>query len=230
MQQISPNFYTFTGLFAGRVYAIADEATVTLIDTGMAFATSRLLAQLQKAGYRPEQITRIFITHAHPDHVGGLHALHAASGATLICSTIEKPVLEGKTPVVMPDPAQRSFFDKLINPRPQTLQPITVDQTLNEGDVLESAIGDWQALAAPGHTPGQMALWHPERKILIAADAIMNFPKLRLPFSAFTQNMAVARTTAKRLAALEPAILCCGHGHPITNNTVAKVRAFAATL
>jgi glyoxylase-like metal-dependent hydrolase (beta-lactamase superfamily II) len=227
MHQIAPNLYTFSGLVMGRVYAITDEATVTLIDTGLDLAAPRVLAQLQAAGYAPTQITRILITHAHRDHVASLPILRATTGAKVFCSTIEKPVLEGDTPPVMPNEAERSALDKLIYSRPQTIQPVPVDVALNVGDVLESAIGPLQVVSAAGHTPGQIAFWQAGRKTLFCGDAMMNLWRLSLPFSAFTQSMIQARATVKQLAALAPEILCCGHGQPILRDTATKLQKFA---
>ena len=49
-----------------------------LIDTGAAGlfgpTLGNLLANLKAAGYTPEQVDEIYITHMHPDHVGGLMA------------------------------------------------------------------------------------------------------------------------------------------------------------
>lgn len=44
-----------------------------LVDTGRgAGSGGRLLAHLELAGYLPEDITHVFLTHGHPDHIGGL--------------------------------------------------------------------------------------------------------------------------------------------------------------
>ncbi len=42
-----------------------------LVDTGRG-QVGRLLEHLGYAGIRPEEISAVFITHAHPDHIGGL--------------------------------------------------------------------------------------------------------------------------------------------------------------
>ena len=45
---------------------------LALIDTGFGRADSSLLKQLARLKIKPEDISAVFITHIHPDHVGGL--------------------------------------------------------------------------------------------------------------------------------------------------------------
>ncbi|MBJ7311642.1 MBL fold metallo-hydrolase [Rugamonas sp. CCM 8940] len=51
---------------------------LVLIDTGAASlfgpTLGKLAANLKAAGYQPEQVDEVYITHLHPDHVGGLAA------------------------------------------------------------------------------------------------------------------------------------------------------------
>jgi hypothetical protein len=46
----------------------------------------------------------------------------------------------------------------------QPVAPYTVDQTLTHGDVLRLGEADWQVVATPGHTPGHICLWQPEKR------------------------------------------------------------------
>lgn len=57
-----------------NVFLIKDKKSgkLFLIDAGYGRAASRLLPLLEGAGIRPETISGVFITHIHPDHVGGL--------------------------------------------------------------------------------------------------------------------------------------------------------------
>lgn len=59
-------------------YLIHTGAKLVLIDTGAASlfgpTLGKLVTHLKAAGYQPEQVDEIYITHMHPDHVGGLMA------------------------------------------------------------------------------------------------------------------------------------------------------------
>lgn len=57
-------------------YLINTGTKLVLIDTGAAGlfgpTLGKLQANLKAAGYQPEQVDEVYITHLHPDHVGGL--------------------------------------------------------------------------------------------------------------------------------------------------------------
>ncbi|WP_086920453.1 MBL fold metallo-hydrolase [Variovorax sp. JS1663] len=59
-------------------YLVNTGEKLVLIDTGAAGlfgpTLGRLAANLKAAGYQPEQVDEVYITHMHPDHVGGLLA------------------------------------------------------------------------------------------------------------------------------------------------------------
>lgn len=59
-------------------YLINTGAKLVLVDAGTAGlfgpTLGNLLTSLKAAGYTPEQIDEVYITHMHPDHVGGLMA------------------------------------------------------------------------------------------------------------------------------------------------------------
>ncbi len=61
-----------------NAYLINTGSKLILIDAGSGAmygpTLGKLIANLKVAGYEPEQIDEIYITHFHPDHVGGLVA------------------------------------------------------------------------------------------------------------------------------------------------------------
>jgi glyoxylase-like metal-dependent hydrolase (beta-lactamase superfamily II) len=108
------------------------------------------------------------------------------------------------------------------------VRPVTVDEMVLEKQVL---VEGFQVLHVPGHTAGQMALYHPARKLLITADALANRQQqLSGPAPMFTPDMMQAKESIRKLAKLDVDVACFGHGPPIVGGAGEKIRAFAATL
>src|SRR5581483_11377149 len=62
-------------VFSVNAFLINTGTKLVLVDTGAgawAPTTGKLLSNLQAAGYKPEQVDEIYITHMHGDHLGGL--------------------------------------------------------------------------------------------------------------------------------------------------------------
>ncbi len=59
-----------------NTFLINTGSKLVLVDTGAGTlfgpTLGKLLGSLKAAGYQPEQVDEIYITHMHPDHVGGL--------------------------------------------------------------------------------------------------------------------------------------------------------------
>lgn len=89
-------------------------------------------------------------------------------------------------------------------------------------------------LEVPGHSAGHIAFWRGSDRALICGDVITNMdtitglPGLHEPKSFFTPDPARNRESARRLAALEPELVCFGHGAPLRDP--GRPRAFAARL
>src|SRR6185437_7967168 len=56
-------------------YLIGDNGALTLIETGPASTLETLLAGIRQAGFDPEDIERVVVTHIHLDHAGGAGSL-----------------------------------------------------------------------------------------------------------------------------------------------------------
>lgn len=226
MQQILPSLYTFTGLLVGRVYLIEDPDGLTIIDSGIANAPAKILRQLRAAGHKPSDVKRILITHAHPDHVGGLPALRAATGAQVIASAGERPVIEGQIPIPRPAPEQFSGLGRVVRVPNTTLPPTPVDRVVAEGEILKEVMGGLEVLATPGHAPGHIAFWQPQARLVFCGDVLMHFQGLRLPLAIATVDMAENKRSIRTLAALKPQMICFGHGVPLRRHATATLQAF----
>ena len=73
---LKKNFIAYPVETSVNAYLINTGSKLVLVDTGAAGlfgpTLGNMLANLKAAGYQPEQVDEIYITHMHPDHVGGL--------------------------------------------------------------------------------------------------------------------------------------------------------------
>lgn len=115
-----------------------------LIDAATAEAAPAILANIRALGFDPKRIRAILTSHEHFDHVGGLAALHAATGAPVIALADAAPQLENGTPD--PRDPQRGALDSFTG--------VPVAQRLRDGQPLAFADIRITAHATPGHTPG----------------------------------------------------------------------------
>jgi hypothetical protein len=99
----------------------------------------RIVALATERGLK---IEAILVTHCHWDHIGGVAALAAATGAPVWMNAIESQVLE--------DP------DSFPNMGPKPIEAATVDHKLEGGERIEVAGIAIDVLHTPGHSPGHL--------------------------------------------------------------------------
>jgi glyoxylase-like metal-dependent hydrolase (beta-lactamase superfamily II) len=229
MKKILPGLHTFTGLLVGRSYAIEDPDGLTIIDTSLSFAPQRILKQIAELGYKPEDIKRILITHAHPDHIGGLRELQSITGAAVYVSEGERAVVEDEAPIPGPPLEKLPRLLRRMSTRRATFKPTPVARVLHDGDVLDEVMDGLQVIATPGHAPGHVAFWQPKLRVLFCGDVMMSLwrNRLQLPFRFVTVDMDQDICSIRRIADLDARVLCLGHGVPVKHNTASLIRAFA---
>lgn len=129
-------------------------AELVLFDTGLnAEATTAALAQ---AGYTPDQIDIVVITHMHGDHIGGLMNGDAPTfpNARYITGSVEFDAWAAM---------ENDGFESKVRPLAEQMSMI------GDGDSVASGI---TAMAAFGHTPGHMTymIESEGQRLLVAAD------------------------------------------------------------
>lgn len=137
-------------------YLINTGSKLVLIDTGAAGlfgpTLGKLLANLKAAGYQPEQVDEIYITHLHPDHVGGLldGGKAAFPNATVRFDKHDADYwLSADNLAKAPDDAKGFFQGAQASVKPY--QEAGKLQTFNGNTELLPGL---RAVATPGHTPG----------------------------------------------------------------------------
>lgn len=208
MQQLADGVWQLEGFPPNNinVYVLGD----VLIDAGGALDRRRILKQL--AG---RTITAHALTHAHFDHYGSSHAICERLGIPLWCGADDVEAVEAGKMVGLGGrmlPAARRH---------------PVARALREGD----EVAGFTVLDTPGHSPGHVSYWRESDRTLVCGDVMWGYNPftfsggIREPFPVVSPDPARNRESARRLAALEPALVLFGHGKPLRDPA-----AFAAAV
>jgi glyoxylase-like metal-dependent hydrolase (beta-lactamase superfamily II) len=206
-----------------NAYLVAEDDGLTLVDTGLSGMRRPVLAAAERLG---APIIRIVLTHAHGDHIGALDALaRRLPDAEVAISEREAPLLAGDRTLRDGEPRSRL---RGSYPGAKT----RAGRLLAPGD----RVGSLEVVAAPGHTPGQIALLDVRDRTLLCGDAYSTLggvattarPNPRFPFPGLaTWDRPTALRTARALRALEPARLAPGHGRVVEDPLAAMDAAIA---
>lgn len=229
MRRVLPGIYLIEGLRVAHVYVLASEDGLTLVDTGTPGELDRIAKQIEEAGYALSDVHAVVVTHAHSDHIGSLAELIRRSGAQVLAHRDEVDYIERTASLPYKSFVQRLMFglsERVIF----RFESCKVDRPLQDDDVVE-ALGGLQVIHVPGHTPGSIALYQPERQVLFCGDIFFHDnPKNGLQVSPWvvSVDVAQARESARKLAALPVKSLCVSHGELILEGAQEKMQASLA--
>lgn len=216
------NLYQLTQMGFVNCYLVREEDGFTLIDTAM----NQAPAIMQEANRLGLPIARIVLTHAHADHVGSMDALHEAlPDVPVAISERDVRFLSGDRSLDASEPQVplRGGYP-ICKTKPGLL--------LHEGD----RVGSLEVIATPGHTPGHIALLDTRDRSVIVGDAFQTMAgvavsgtlKILFPLVAMaTWHKGLALESARKLLALQPALLAAGHGRMVSNPQEAIARAIS---
>lgn len=112
-----------------------------LIDGGLPESAAQIEANIKTLGFDIKNVGLILNSHAHFDHAGGLARLKRDSGARLLVSEGDKPIIER---------GRVTFGPSMANPFPRA----TVDRVIKDGDTAMLGGVVLTAHVTPGHSPG----------------------------------------------------------------------------
>jgi len=177
-----------------NTYFIHGEKTI-LIDPGHTRHVEGLFSQMREDGISPEEIDILILTHSHPDHFEGLEAF-----------------LDGPVKIAMAQEEERYLLDSgkvLFEMMRQPIPKFRIDFYLKEGKLR---LGEkvFEIYETPGHSPGSLSIYWPERKVLFTGDVIFYGGIGRTDF--LEGNSKRLMESIERLSRLDTERLLPGHG------------------
>ncbi len=173
--------FDLTDPFDCHVYLLDGGDELALVDVGAGMGARAILENVRRAGFDPERIRHLVLTHAHGDHAGGAARMRDLIGGeplVYLSATTAHYLRQGDEVGVSIDVAKTVG----IYPPDYRYEPCSVDVDLREGD--EVAVGDLtlRALDTPGHCDGHVSyvLDHGGERILFAGDVVFFGGKILL--------------------------------------------------
>jgi glyoxylase-like metal-dependent hydrolase (beta-lactamase superfamily II) len=186
-----------------NAWLLEDGDGFTLVDTGMNVESAREAWQTAFAEVlKGRPVTRVIVTHLHPDHVGLAGWLCEMFGCELWMSRTEYMMcraLVSDTGRPAPKEAIRFYhaaglgdesleayresfgrFGRMIHELPNAYR------RLQEGQRLNTGAREWQVLIGRGHAPEHVCLYCPALNVFISGDQIL--PRISSNVSVFPQE------------------------------------------
>ncbi|MEA5097802.1 MAG: MBL fold metallo-hydrolase [Burkholderiaceae bacterium] len=191
---------------AVNAYLINTGKHLVLVDAGCGTLygpqLGHVLANLQAAGYQPEQVDTVVITHLHGDHIAGLIGMNrqpAFLNATVYVDKTESDYwLSDKIAAAAPASWQRIFASAKTAAEPYLQR--SQWKTFSAGTPIVPGI---TPVAAPGHTPGHtaFAVESEGARLLIWGDLVHSHAvQFARPDVAFNFDVDPKQAIATRLA------------------------------
>jgi glyoxylase-like metal-dependent hydrolase (beta-lactamase superfamily II) len=136
-------------------------------------------------------VERIVLTHHHVDHVSGALAIQATTGAKIAAHPLTAELID-----------------------------ITVDEILNEGDVIGTDAGFWRVLHTPGHAPGHICLYNAGIGTVVAGDMVAGTGTILIDPS--EGDLGQYLDSLNRLKELNPRRLLPAHG-PVLESAIERL-------
>ncbi len=204
-----------------NAYLVNTGTKLVLIDAGAGTlfgpTLGKLLASLKAAGYQPEQVDDIFVTHMHPDHVGGLSAngVRVFPNATLHADKRDSDFWLSQANLDKAPADSKGFFQGAM----ASVNPYVAAGKYQPFEADGEPVPGIRTLASYGHTAGHTSYLVESRgqQLLVVGDLIhvaaVQFadPGVTIAFDSDAKAAALSRTAVFGLAAKDDALVGAAH-------------------
>ena len=217
-----------------NAYLVQGDGDYLLVDTGWNTdeAFGSLKKQLAEISIDLRDISRIVVTHIHPDHYGLAGRLKTLSGAELTIHDIEQGFIESRYIDMESLLRQTSHWLGINGVPPNELAyirdatvglehfvtPTNPDITIHGGETIAAGTFTFRLLWTPGHSPGHVCLYEPEEKVLIAGDHILPTitPNVGSHPQSIENPLGQYLNSLNELRQLDTKLVLPGHEDPFT--------------
>ena len=225
LRELAPDVAYYTNQIVNIVMIGRPGDNWVLIDAGMPKSGEEIIRAAEERYGTDKAPSAIILTHGHFDHVGSIVDLILKWNIPVYAHPMEFPFLNGGQAYPEPDTSvEGGLLAKISSLYPN--EPVDIYEALQmlPEDGTVPHLPGWRWVHVPGHTPGQVALFREEDRLLISADAFITVRQDSMykvlvqkkevcgPPVYLTTDWDEAFASVQRLAALKPLSVITGHG------------------
>jgi len=211
-----------------------DDSPKTLIDTGIKTDASfeMLKKEMGELGFPISSVERILITHGHIDHYGQAQKISSLSGAPIYIHPKEygriRSVIHSFGPlksILLRNGAPEALVNEAIRfmeSVQKMADPLNEAFFLRDGETIPFSSMTWRTIHCPGHSPGLICFYWPEKKALFTGDHLLKEitpnPVLSVPDSRSPLRYSSLKeylSSLKKIEGLDVNLLLPGHGEEV---------------
>lgn len=204
-----------------NIYLIDGGGDSVLVDAGCGLGTEYVIPAIEAARVPP--VSRILLTHAHPDHAAGAAGLAAELGAEICASAPVAAIVESGDVVAS---GLRAAHAAGLYPEEVWFAPTPV--TVLDSSTVQVGKMELSVLPTPGHAAGHLCyrLAAGGRTAVFTGDLVFSRGRTAVLATPDTDLRQFA-ASMRAVVAAEPEILFPGHCEPVMRAGVDHVRVAA---
>jgi glyoxylase-like metal-dependent hydrolase (beta-lactamase superfamily II) len=212
-KEVLKNIYYFSedAMLDCNQYCVVDRETdeIALFDAGNGISLKALIAGMKNLGLEFENITKVFLTHEHVDHVLGLYPL-----IKLLNNDPPQIFAYGNTAEILNNGEESKIFPPGLGITPKMLGleiiPLKVIDLQQQKEIKINSEFKFQIHYTPGHSLGSVSYYESSKKILIPGDLVFcggSFGRYDFPGGSLT----MLQNSIKHVNDLDVKYLLPGH-------------------
>lgn len=218
---LARNFQAVPTETSVNAFLINTGSKLVLVDAGAGSlfgpTLGKLLANLKASGYQPEQVDEIYLTHLHPDHVGGLAANSAVTfpNAVVRADQRDTDFWLSQAKMAQAPADSKGFFQGAM----ASLSPYAAAQHLKPFSGDTELVAGVRATSSYGHTPGHTiyTVESKGKKMVLIGDLIhvaavqFDHPEVTIGFDSDAKSAYAARAKVFQAVARDGALIGASH-------------------
>ncbi len=228
VSNINPGLWQISLPFQGEQgvvgsYLLSGKDQLALIDPGPGSTAQALLTSIREAGFEPQEVTHILLTHIHLDHAGATGTiLHSMPKATVTVHSKGAPHLIDTSKLVA---SATRIYGERIHDLWGKIESVPQDRVkiIEGGEILNIAGRRLEVHYTPGHAIHHVIFFDVHSGELFAGDAagvcLANTEYVRPPTPPPDLDIEAWSSSIDLLKKLRPDALYLGHFGPKRNPT-----------